>query len=127
MKNQMNLVGVQGGILNVSFRSLSQDLKPLAVEGGISCLLVLNSPHGGYKIKEQRFEYPNQLVRKHKELLTVAYTKQGKILDQLVFKDGDLANHIEQMKIGFREAEGGQILVSKIDKSIRNSDISWEN
>lgn len=124
MKNQKGLVGVQGGMMSVSFRSLSKDLKPLAVSGGVMCLLFLSSADGGIKLKEERFEYPNQLVRKYPNLLTAAYTKGSELMDQIVFTNGKPGG---QQRILLREGEGGQLLISKIDKSIKNKDISWEN
>lgn len=124
MNNQKGLVGVKGGMMSTSFRSLSKDLKPLAVSGGVSCLLFLNSPLGGIKVKEERFEYPNQLVRKYPNLLTAAYVKGSELMDQIVFDNGKLGG---QQRILLRETKGGQLLISKIDKSIRNDDILWEN
>lgn len=123
MNNQKGLVGVKGGMMSTSFRSLSKDLKPLAVSGGVTCLLFL-SADGGIKLKQERFEYPNQLVRKYPNLLTAAYTKGSELMDQIVFSEGKLGG---QGRILLREGEGGQLLITKLDKSIKNKDISWEN
>lgn len=119
-------VWLKPGMQTVSFRGLTRDLKPLAIDGDVYCLLAINSPDGRYKIKEKRFGYPNQIAREYAGLTTIAYVKQGKILDQLIFSQNGSAMSAKDEKIGFKSGSGGDIEVVKWDKSVKNSQITFE-
>ena len=87
--SENELVGVRGGVnaATYSFRQVSDRLKTVGREasgGGVKAILVLNSPLGGIKLKEERFGYPNQFIRELDNLLSIIYIKNNnQLLDQI--------------------------------------------